>query len=102
VVSFLQKFIASRNHRKYWSAAAVIGSAIFSLNGMMAQPADENLPPSNPLPDQGPIRKESKAGRGGPLKGYIVSIRIWKNVDHFRLCVGLAPKLLWMSLMGEV
>jgi ribonucleotide reductase alpha subunit len=62
VVSFLQKFIASRNHRKYWSATAVFGSAIFSLNGMMAQPADENLPPSNPLPDQGPIRKESKAG----------------------------------------
>jgi hypothetical protein len=79
VVSFLHKFIASRNHRKYWSAAAVIGSAIFLLNGTMAQPADENLPPNNPLPDQGPIRKDRKAGRGGPLKGYIVSFRIWRK-----------------------
>lgn len=60
---------------------AAIGSAILLWNGAMAQPTDENQAPTGVPADQGPVQDKGNgmAGKGGPLKGYIVSFRIWQT-----------------------
>lgn len=55
--------------------ATIIGPAILLLNGAMAQPTDENQAPSDSPAEQGPV--QDKVGKGAPLKGYIVSFKIW-------------------------